>query len=114
MSFADPERIGAKRRKKVPHFGDFEQTTSKTNQGSDPGAGPSSVDPMSASAQFFNPLLFPYLNTAAAGMPFPGLFPGFPAGATFPAGNLPGVGATDGNQALFQSGEQEPSSSNMS
>ena len=114
MSFADPERIGAKWRKKVPHFGDFEQTTSKANQGSDPGAGPSSVDPLSALAQFFKPLLLPYLGTAAAGMPFPGLFPDFPGGATFAAGNLPCVGTADGNQALFQSGEQEPSSSNMS
>ena len=116
--FLDAEQIGAKRRKKVPHFSEIEQTVTSTAQGSDPGAGPSRSEASTNPAAFLNPLIFsPYL---AGGTPFPGLgFPPLFSGGFNPSGSFASgtsFGGVGGGAASvpFPTGDEEPSTSNLS
>ena len=108
----DSEQIGAKRRKRVHHFGEqLEQASSSSmQQDNDPGAGPSGVDTLGAAG-------FPTLNPFMAspwlhGMPIPGLF-GLPNIGSLGAGGFGSVGS-DGGQIQYQTPDQEPSASNLS
>jgi hypothetical protein len=114
--FPDSEQIGAKRRKKVHHFGEQFESSSSTGgqQGSDPGAGPSGVEAaggagLSFPGQFMSPWLPPF-----AGMSFQGLFPGMSNFGSFGAAGGFGSIGSDSGQAQYQAPDQEPSTSDMS
>lgn len=110
LLFLDSEQIGAKRRKKVPHFEQFEKTlSSSAMQTNDPGIAASLTAEGSNAANlpfFLNPLLNPVPFSSFYASPFSS----FPSYGSL---NLATMAGESEQSQLQPPGEEGPSTSGI-